>query len=110
MAGVALVACLLVLCHACLECMAGASGQQRGDYTPYKVANPRLEFSTSMPRPQRRPSSGEGGLGAPLPLGTRRAPPIPLGQGDDRGSSRTPSPSTPGDAEPVCTQPAESFL
>ena len=29
------------------------------DYTPYKVANPLLEFSTSIPRTQLRPSYGE---------------------------------------------------
>ena len=76
-------------------------GQQGVPYTPYKVANLLLEFSTSIPRTQLRPSYGEGFLGAPPQLGTRRDPPIPLGQGDDRGPSRTSSPTTPGDAEHV---------
>src|SRR5262249_40716184 len=75
--------------------------QQWRPYTPYKVASPLLEFSTSIPRTQLRPSYGEGFLGAPLQPGTRRDPPMPLGQGDDRGPSRTSSPSTPGDSEHV---------
>src|SRR5262249_26518298 len=75
--------------------------EERREYTPYKVANPLLEFSTSIPRTQLRPSYGEGFLGAPLQLGTRRDPPMPLGQGDDRGPSRTSSPSTSGDSEHV---------
>src|SRR5262252_2234682 len=53
-------------------------------YTPYKVANPLLEFSTSIPRTQLRPSYGEGFLGAPLQLGTRRDSLLSLGQGDNR--------------------------
>jgi retron-type reverse transcriptase len=44
---------------------------RRDTYSSYKVANPLLEFSTSIPRTQLRPSSGEGFLGAPLQLGTR---------------------------------------
>jgi hypothetical protein len=58
-------------------------------------------FSTNIPRTQLRPGYGEGFLGAPLQLGTRRDPPSPLGQGDDRDPSRTPSPSTPGASEHV---------
>ena len=41
-------------------------GQQRARYTPYKVANLVLEFSTSIPRTQLRPGYGDGFLGAPL--------------------------------------------
>jgi hypothetical protein len=75
-------------------------GEDGRDYTPYKVANLLLEFSTSIPRTQLRPSYGEGFLGAPLQRGTRWAP-IPLGQGGDREPSRTPSPSTTGDSQHV---------
>jgi len=50
--------------------------QQRAAYTPYKVANPLLEFSMTIPRTQLRPSYGEGFLGAPLQLGTRRDAPM----------------------------------
>jgi hypothetical protein len=38
-------------------------------YTPYKVANLVLEFSTSIPRTQLRPGYGDGFLGAPLHVG-----------------------------------------
>src|SRR2546430_17636615 len=41
---------------------------RRGAYTPYKVANPVLEFSTSIPRTQLRPAYWDGFRGAPLHL------------------------------------------
>ena len=57
-------------------------------YTPYKVANPLLEFSASIPRTQLRPSYGDGFLGAPLQVGTPCDHPMPAGQGDDGGPSK----------------------
>jgi hypothetical protein len=60
----------------------GDSGKERREYTSYKVANFLVEFSTSIPRTQLRPSYGDGFLGAPLhmvrppesPPGERRRP------------------------------------
>ena len=71
---------------------------RRDSYTPNKVANMLIEFSTSIPRTQLRPSYGEGFLGAPLQAGTRRDHPTPLGQGDDGGSSSTPADPITGDS------------
>jgi hypothetical protein len=56
-------------------------------YTPYKVANLVLEFSTSIPRTQLRPGYGDGFLGAPLHGGPSREDPTPQAQGDRRGTS-----------------------
>ena len=80
----------------------GVSGQGQparvGAYTSYKVAQSLLEFSTSIPRTQLRPSYGEGFLGAPIQIGTREKALTPPAQGDARGSSNTSKPSTPGDS------------
>ena len=46
-------------------------------YTPYKVANLVLEFSTSIPRTQLRPGYGDGFLGAPLHGGPSGEDPTP---------------------------------
>jgi hypothetical protein len=67
-------------------------------YTPNKVANFLVEFSTSIPRTQLRPRYGEGFLGAPLQVGTRREQPTPAGQGDDGGPSSTPADPITGDS------------
>src|SRR5215475_13053090 len=58
------------------------SAARWGGYTPYKVANILLEFSTSISRTQLRPSYGEGFLGAPLQRSTRCEAPMLAGQGD----------------------------
>src|SRR5215471_5322258 len=58
-------------------------------YTSYKVANMVLEFATSIPRTQLRPSYGDGLLGAPLQSRPPRESPAPREQGDQRGSSST---------------------
>jgi hypothetical protein len=67
----------------------------RGDcYTSNKVAKSLLEFSTSIPRNQLRPSYGEGFLGAPIQIGMRRQAPPPPAQGEARGSSKSSPPQT----------------
>jgi hypothetical protein len=76
-------------------------GQQRADYTSYKVANLLVEFSTSIPRTQLRPSYGDGFLGAPLQTGQPLEHPTPQEQGDQRGSSSTPTQQNPGGAPHV---------
>jgi hypothetical protein len=81
--------------------MQGNQGQQRRNYTPNKVAQSLLEFSTSIPRNELRPSYGEGFLGAPIQIGMHRQAPTPAVQGDDRGSSKSSIPSNPGDAHHV---------
>jgi hypothetical protein len=82
----------------CFESVQGDVGQQRRQYTPNKVANILVEFSTSIPRTQLRPRYGDGFLGAPLPVSTRHDHPRQPGQGDDCDPSRTPSPPTTGDS------------
>ena len=67
-----------IQCHIC---------QQWRTYTPYKVANLVLEFSTSIPRTQLHPGYGDGFLGAPLHGGLSREAPTPQAQGDQRGTS-----------------------
>ena len=59
------------------------------DYTSYKVANFLVEFSTSIPRTQLRPSYGDGFLGAPLQSRQPLENLAPREQGDQRGSSST---------------------
>ena len=71
------------------------------DYTSNKVAQSLLEFSTSIPRTQLRPSYGEGFLGAPIQIGVRQKAPTPPAQGDARGSSKSSPPSNPGNAHHV---------
>src|SRR5437867_1518140 len=61
-----LVKFLLFLFHEFIEFMKVDICKNGGDYTSYKVANMVLEFSTSIPRRQLRPSYGDGFLGAPL--------------------------------------------
>ena len=50
---------------------------KRPAYTSNKVAKSLLEFSTSIPRTQLRPSYGEGFLGAPIQIGMRQQRPTP---------------------------------
>ena len=76
-------------------------GCQRTQYTSNKVAQSLLEFSTSIPRNDLRPSYGEGFLGAPIQIGMRRQAPTPPVQGDTRGSSKPSTSSNPGDSHPV---------
>jgi hypothetical protein len=64
-------------------------GQEGRDYTSYKVANMLVEFSTSIPRTQLRPSYGDGFLGAPLQTRQALENPAPREQGGRRGTSRT---------------------
>jgi hypothetical protein len=73
-------------------------GPQRTGYTSYKVANMLVEFSTSIPRTQLRPGYGDGFLGAPLQIRQALKNPTPREQGEQRGSSTTPSQQNPGGA------------
>ena len=75
--------------------------EDRAAYTSYKVANMLVEFSTSIPRTQLRPSYGDGFRGAPLQTGQPLELPPPQGQGDQRGSSSTQSQQNPGSAPHV---------
>src|SRR5712692_4338176 len=70
-------------------------------YTSYKVANFLVEFSTSIPRTQLRPSYGEGFLGAPLQSRQPLEHPVPREQGEQRGSSSTQQSQNPGGAHHV---------
>ena len=81
-----------IQCHIC---------QQGRKYTSYKVANMLVEFSTSIPRTQLRPSYGDGFLGAPLQTRQPLENPTPREQGDQRGSSSTQSQQNPGGAPHV---------
>jgi hypothetical protein len=60
-----------------------------GDYTSYKVAKNVVEFSTSIPREQLRPSYGAGFLGAPLTMVEPDAIPTERERGGRHGTSRT---------------------
>jgi len=71
------------------------------DYTSYKVANFLVEFSTSIPRTQLRPSYGDGFLGAPLQSRQLLENPAPREQGDQRGSSSTPRQQNSGGAHHI---------
>jgi hypothetical protein len=73
----------------------GQVRQERTCYTSYKVANMLVEFSTSIPRTQLRPSYGDGFLVAPLQTGQPLEHPTPQEQGDQRGSSSTPTQQNP---------------
>jgi hypothetical protein len=84
--------------HVLIQLMEVDIGEERGAYTPSKVANILLEFSTSIPRTQLRPRYGEGFLGAPLQVSTRRDHPTPSGQGDNGGPSRTAADPITGDS------------
>ncbi len=75
--------------------------ENRGEYTSYKVANMLVEFSTSIPRTQLRPSYGDGFLGAPLQPRQPLEHPTPWEQGDQRGSSSTQTQQHPGGAHHV---------
>src|SRR5262245_7857020 len=75
--------------------------QQRRRYTSYKVANMLVEFSTGIPRTQLRPGYGDRFLGAPLQMRQALENPTPREQGEQRGSSTTPSQQTPGGAPHV---------
>ena len=86
----------LFLFHEFVEFVEVDVGEYRGDYTSYKVANMVLEFSTSIPRRQLRPSYGDGFLDAPLHTGPPRESPMPQEQGGQRGTSSTPKTSDPG--------------
>jgi len=76
----------------------GQVHQDRRCYTSYKVANMLVEFSTSIPRTQLRPGYGDGFLGAPLQMRQALENPAPREQGEQRGSSTTPSQQNPGGA------------
>ena len=52
----------------------------------------------SILRNDLRPSYGEGFLGAPIQIGTRRQAPTPPVQGDTRGSSKWSTSSNPADS------------
>jgi hypothetical protein len=69
-----------------------------------------VEFSTSIPRTQLRPGYGDGFLGAPLQLRQALENPTPREQGEQRGSSTTPSQQTPGGTPHVCAAPGECGL
>jgi len=73
-------------------------GQDWGGYTSYKVANMLVEFATSMPRTQLRPSYGDGFLGAPLQTRQALEHPAPREQGGRRGTSNTHPHHNPGGA------------
>ena len=97
MARFALVEFLLFLFHECIEFVEVDIGKNGGAYTPYKVANLVLEFSTSIPRTQLRPGDGDGFLGAPLHVVSPSPYPLPQEQGDRRGtSSRHTAPDSGG--------------
>jgi hypothetical protein len=81
-----------------MQAYLGSHGRQ---YTSYKVANMLVEFSTSIPRTQLRPSYGDGFLGAPLQMGQPLENPTPREQGEQRGSSSTQTQQTPGSAPHV---------
>ena len=66
-----------------------AAAHKGAQYTSYKVANILVEFSTSIPRTQLRPSYGDGFLGAPLQTGQPPESPTPREQGGRRGTSST---------------------
>src|SRR5439155_24637973 len=78
-------------------------------YTPYKVANPVLEFSTSIPRTQLRPAYGDGFLGAPLHVLPSRQGPAPQEQGDRRGTSSIHTAPDSGGLHRILTGPYESY-
>jgi hypothetical protein len=62
---------------------------QRGSYTSYNVAKNVVEFSTSIPREQLRPSYGAGFLGAPLTMVKPDDIPKERERGGRHGTSRT---------------------
>src|SRR5262245_27277263 len=68
-------------------------------YTSYKVANILVEFSTSIPRTQLRPSYGDGFLGAPLQTGQPPERRTSQQRGGRRGTSS--AHSDPGDSSHV---------
>src|SRR5712691_4366991 len=74
---------------------------RRYQYTSYKVANFLVEYSTSIPRTQLRPSYGDGFLGAPLHTVLPRDEPAPGEQGGRRGTSSTHPQHNPGGAHHV---------
>jgi hypothetical protein len=65
-----------------------AIGQQRRDYTSYKVAKNVVEFSTSIPREELRPGYGAGFLGAPLTMVKPDDVPMKRERGGRHGTSR----------------------
>ena len=58
-------------------------------YTSYNVAKNVVEFSTSIPREQLRPSYGAGFLGAPLTMVKPDDIPKERERGGRHGTSRT---------------------
>ena len=72
---------------------------RRGHYTSYKVANILVEFSTSIPRTQLRPSYGDGFPGAPLQTGQPPERRTSQQRGGRRGTSS--AHSDPGDSSHV---------
>ena len=87
--------------HIPIEGMEVYVGRQGTHYTSYKVANMLVEFSTSIPRTQLRPSYGEGFLGVPLQTRRPLKSPTPREQGDQRGASSTQTQQHPGGAHHV---------
>src|SRR5713101_8173280 len=73
--------------HILVHCIEVYVGQEGAHYTPYKVANLVLEYSTSIARTQLRPGYGDGFLGAPLHVVPSRHGPTSQEQGDRRGTS-----------------------
>jgi hypothetical protein len=63
--------------------------QEWAEYTSYNVAKNAVEFSTSIPRAQLRPSYGAGFLGAPLNMVEPDDIPIERERGGRHGMSRT---------------------
>ena len=86
---------------ALLQTVEGHMRQEWRGYTSYKVANFLVEYSTSIPRTQLRPSYGDGFLGAPLHTVLPREEPAPGEQGGRRGTSSTHPQHNPGGAHHV---------
>jgi len=90
--------------------MQGYICEEWGTYTPYKVANLVLEYSTSIPRTQLRPGYGDGFLGAPLHVVPSRHGPTSQEQGDRRGTSSQHTAPDSGGSPHIWTGPYQSCL
>ena len=76
-------------------------GEAGRNYTPYKVANLVLEYSTSIPRTQLRPGDGDGFRGAPLHVVSSRHSPTSQEQGDRHGTSSQHTAPDSGGSSPI---------
>lgn len=85
-------------------------GQERAQYTSYKVAKNVVEFSTSIPRAQLRPGDGAGFLGAPLHMVEPGDLPRERARGGRHGPSRPEHDQGAGTQRPVGTEPATPGL